>query len=207
MPNWGIAISVLVQFTSTALYLMCPFQKHTAPQMSVEAPVWHTVGSHASCHCTAEQGQLCLLKAFMGQPQIPWDLMLVLFMQLWQWTWYKTSTEGWKVTHQANWKCNRQHLLRVATVLIFLCYKHKLNKKLLIIISPSTQKFEVYNLSEWLERRLVHYVCFLVSWSENYCENVGAIQEQGIHVAWIHWEGQFCHECKHWWYSREGGSH
>lgn len=52
-------------------------------------------------------------------------------------TWYKTSTEGWKVTHQANWKCNSQHLLRVDTILTFLCYKHKANKKLLIISSPA----------------------------------------------------------------------
>lgn len=75
------------------------------------------------------QWQLCLLKALMEQPQIPWDLMLVLFMQLWHRP-YKTSTEGWKVTHQANWKCNIQHLLRVDTMLTFLCYKHKVNKKL-----------------------------------------------------------------------------
>lgn len=71
VPTWGIVISVVAQFTSTALCLPCPLQKHPAPQMSLEAPVWVTVGWHEAATARQNRGSFACLKHLWNNHKPP----------------------------------------------------------------------------------------------------------------------------------------
>lgn len=89
------------------------------------------------------------------------------------WTRNKTSPEGWKVTHQANWKCNSQHFLRLTHYQYFSAVNTKWMRSYWSSAVLPHESWKSTELSEWLERWLVHSVCLLVSCrSEYYWQNV-----------------------------------